>query len=403
MDANQKLTVLGAAAKYDICQSSYSYRKTKQKNRIGNVLPSGLCHSVLPDGRRVCLLKVLYTNKCIHDCKYCLNSTNMSHAYQKAKISFEPEELSKLFLNYYIRNYVEGLFLSSAVCGDVEKSMMRMLETVHILREKYNFRGYIHLKILPGTSYSLIKEAALIADRISINLEAPNRSRFSDLSSTKEYKTDILTRLSWIKGLKNKRTYENRDRKYIPSGFTTQYVVGAANESDFEILKMNNWCYQKLNLNRGYYSAFMPIKGTPLENYNATPSIREHRLYQCDWLLRIYKFKFNELYFDEKHNIPLDKDPKIYSAQKFHSDLFPLEVNEANLEDLLKVPGIGPLSAKRIYRFIKDGKNKITSFVQLKNMGVIIKRAKPFILVNGKRQSSLDEYFSQKYVTNIKY
>jgi len=399
LNVNQKLKILGAAAKFDICQSSSSSRKIRNINRIGNVTPSGLCHSVLPDGRFVCLLKVLYSNKCIHDCRYCFNSTGTKS--QINKTSFEPEELAKLFLNFYIRNYVEGLFLSSGVCRNPSQTMENMIETVQILRNKYNYEGYIHLKILPGTSYSLIKEAALFADRVSLNLEAPNKSRFNELSSTKEFKTDLLTRLAWMKGFKNKREYETEQRKYIPSGFTTQYVVGAADETDLEILKMTNWCYQKLNLNRGYYSAFSPIKGTPFEEKNPIVSIREHRLYQCDWLLRIYKYNFQEIFFDEYDNIPLDKDPKIYSALKFHSELFPLEINETNYNDLLKVPGIGPISAKRIVNYTKKGRNKITKFTQLKNMGVILKRAKTFITVNGRRQSSIDEYFTEKYILNI--
>lgn len=319
----------------------------------------------------------------------------------KTKASFNPEELSKLFLNFYVRNYVEGLFLSSGVCKNIEKTMEDMIETVNILRNKYNFEGYVHLKILPGTNYDLIKEAALLADRISVNLEAPNKSRFGELSSTKEYKHDLLTRLAWIKGFKNKREYENEKRKYIPAGFTTQYVVGGADETDLEILRMSNWCYDKLNLNRSYYSAFSPIKGSPLENKEPTKLQREHRLYQCDWLLRIYDYDFSELFFDESNNIPLDKDPKIYSAMKYHSELFPLEINEATIDDLLKVPGIGPVSARRIVRLIKKGRKKITKFRELKNMGVVLKRARPFISLNGKKQSTLDEYFSQKYVLNI--
>ncbi|MBD3229484.1 MAG: putative DNA modification/repair radical SAM protein [Candidatus Lokiarchaeota archaeon] len=402
MNSVQKLEVLGAAAKYDICQSTASSRITKKVNRIGNVIPSGLCHSVLPDGRTLCMLKVLYSNKCAHDCAYCVNSTCINRNVRKIKTSFEPKELAKLFVNYYIRNYVEGLFLSSGVCSGQEQTMEDMIEAVSILRNNYNFEGYIHLKILPGTPYSLVKQAALIADRISVNLEAPNNSRFNELSSTKDYKSDLLTRLAWIKGLKNKRIYNREKNKYIPAGFTTQYVVGAANETDFEILKMSNWCYEKFNLNRSYYSAFSPIKGSPLEDQEPTKLKREHRLYQCDWLLRIYKYDFSELFFGENKCIPLDKDPKIYSALKFHSELFPLEINEADYETLLKVPGIGPVSARRIVNLNKKGK-KISKFIELKNIGVVIKRARPFVSLNGKKQSTLDDYFSGKYILNINH
>ena len=403
MKASQKLEVLGAAAKYDICQSTASSRRVRKKAQIGNVLPSGLCHSVLPDGRTLCMLKVLYSNKCTHDCKYCINSTSMNNSVKSKKTSFQPDELSKLFLNYYLRNYVEGLFLSSGVCKNVEHTMEDMIETVNILRNKYSFEGYIHLKILPSTPYYLIKDAALIADRISLNLEAPNKSRFTELSSTKNYKTDLLRRLAWIKGFKNKRKYYDENRKYIPAGFTTQFVVGAAKESDLEILKMANWTYEKLNLNRSYYSAFSPIHGSPLENVEPAALGREHKLYQCDWLLRIYKYNFSELFFKEDGHLPMDKDPKIYSALKFHSELFPLEINEASFDDLLKVPGIGPTSAKRIKRLSKNEKKKITKYIQLKNMGVVLKRARPFISLNGKRQSTIDEYFAKKHILSIKY
>jgi len=391
LDSYRKLEILGTAAKYDICQSSYS-RRGKRRGQIGSVTPSGLCHSILPDGRTVCLLKVLYSNKCVHDCRYCMNSTSIKGEKRILKTEFKSDELARLFLNFYIRNYVEGLFLSSAVCCDLERTMEGMIETARILRDKYKYNGYIHLKILPGTPYSMIKEAALLADRISLNLEAPNKSRFSELSSTKDYKIDMLRRLAWIKGFKNRSRYENEPRKYIPAGFTTQYVIGAARESDKEIIKMTNWCYEKLNLNRNYYSAFSPIDGSPFENLEPTPRLREHRLYQCDWLLRIYKYKIDELYFDENGNLPLNKDPKIYSAIMYNSELFPLEINEASYEELLKVPGIGPIAAKRIMRYIKDSRKKITKYKELKDMGVVLKRAKPFIKVNGKVQSTLDNF-----------
>ena len=380
-----KLEILGAAAKYDTCASTASTRRVvKTTGYIGIPTRSGLCHSFLPDGRCITLLKVLYTNKCIHDCRYCFNSS----CTIRNRTSFEPQELVRLFINLYLRNYVEGLFLSSGVCANAEKTMEDMIEVVKLLRMKENFEGYVHLKILPGTPYYLIKEGAEYADRISVNCEAPNVSRFRELSGTKEFKTDILRRIAWIKGLKA--------RKYIPAGHTTQFVVGGAGESDKELLKMSLWLYEKMNLNRAYYSAFHPVEGTPLEKVSPTPVIREHRLYQADWLLRKYDFKFSELElaFDDNDNIPLTKDPKILIANA-NPDWFPLEINEAGYRDLLRVPGIGPRSARRIINLRKH-KIAIENFRQLSHIGVVLKRARPYISISRKRQTQLDNFIENQ-------
>lgn len=387
MGVLEKLEILGASAKFDTCASTASNR-TMSRNAgfIGAPLRSGICHSFLPDGRCVTLLKVLFTNKCIHDCKYCFNS-----ATHRNRASFEPNELVKLFMNLYLRNYVEGLFLSSGICQNAEKTMEGMIETVRLLRLKEKFEGYIHLKVLPSAPYYLIKDGSNFADRLSVNCEAPNSSRFRDLSSTKEFKSDILTRIAWIKGLKK--------RKLIPAGHTTQYVVGSA--TDREFLKMSLWLYDKMLLNRAYYSAFSPIEGTPLEKEPATPVIREHRLYQADWLLRIYDFKFSELElaFNDQGNIPLTKDPKLLIA-KADPDKFPLEINEASFEDLLHIPGIGPISARRLIRLRKNGIT-IEDFHQLKNIGVVLKRARPFIVVARKRQTQLDNFLNKKDIEAV--
>ncbi len=298
-------------------------------------------------------------------------------------------------MNLYVRNYVEGLFLSSGVCKNAEKTMEGMVETVQQLRMKENYEGYIHLKVLPSTPYHLIKEGANFADRLSVNCEAPNKSRFQDLSGTKDFKNDILTRMAWIKGLKK--------RKLVPSGHTTQFVVGAANESDKEILKMSQWLYNKMFLNRAYYSAFSPVKGTPLEQKDTTPVIREHRLYQADWLLRIYDFKFSEieLAFNDNDDIPLTKDPKLLIA-KADPDRFPLEVNEASYDDLLHIPGVGPTSASRIIN-LRRNKIRIENFNQLSNVGVVLKRARPYIMVARKRQTQLDNFLSEKDIEAVQH
>ena len=387
MSSLQKLEVLGASAKYDTCASTASNRTLRRSaGYIGAPVASGICHSFLPDGRCVTLLKVLYTNKCIHDCHYCFNATSCA---TRQRTSFEPEELTHLFMNLYLRNYVEGLFLSSGVCQNAERTMEGLIEVVKGLRMKENFEGYIHMKILPDAPYYLIKEGVQYADRVSVNCEAPNKSRFQELSSTKEYKNDILTRMAWIKGFKKKHGN-------IPAGHTTQFVVGGAGESDRELLKMSVWLYDNMLLNRSYYSAFHPIQNTPLENASPTPIIREHRLYQTDWLYRKYDFKFCELElaFDDNGNIPLAADPKLLIANA-DPQRFPVEINEASYEDLVHVPGIGPLSAQRVINLRKN-KIAIEEFEQLKNMGVVLKRARPYITVSHKRQTQLDNFLEKK-------
>ncbi|NHI92456.1 MAG: putative DNA modification/repair radical SAM protein [Candidatus Lokiarchaeota archaeon] len=383
MDVIQKLRILGARAKFDTCATTFSNRKVNLKNqeRIGT--PMGACNTFLPDGRCISVLKVLQDNRCIHDCAYCVNSVQSN---DKIKTGFTSEELCKLFMSYYLRNYVSGLFLSSGVCRNSELTMERMIETIKLLRLKYNFDGYIHLKILPGAPYEIIKEAASFADRISVNCEGPNETRFHELTSTKNFKTDILRRMAWIKGLKNK--FKKNDLSQ-----STQYVVGGANETDLEIIKMSNWLYDNLEVNRAYYSAFIPVKGTKLEKQPKISILREHRLYQTDWLKRIYKFDFNKeikLAFDENGFLSQHIEPKTLIA--LNSDnKFPIEINNLSYQELLRIPGIGPKSARRIIHFNK--KEKITRRFQLMRMGAVLKRADPFIKINGKSQKKLFDYF----------
>ncbi len=382
MGSFSKLAILGAQSKYDVSNSAFS----NVSNTLNNMerLPPGCCKLLLPNGGFISVLKVLFSNKCIHDCKYCFNSTQ---SFQK-KLCFESQELAKVFMNLHMRKYVKGLFLSSAVVRNAEKTMEQMIETVEILRSpKYNFGGYIHLKVLPGTPYDLVKRGAVVVDRMSVNLEAPNKSRFLELSSTKNYKSDILTRLRWLGELKN-------EKGFIRSGHTTQFVVGASDESDKELLRTSNMLYTKFNLNRAYYSAFEPIRDTALENHPPTPTIRQHRLYQTDWLLRIYGFNFKEinLAFEDDENLPLDKDPKILIARQ-NKELFPLEINEASYEDLLRVPGIGPNTARKIVTY-RNSVKKFKKLNQLKRTGVILKRALPYIKIQGKFQKNLKDFIN---------
>lgn len=380
MNTVEKIKTLGEAAKYDICASTScspaTVKGSRKEDGLGSLTNGGICHSFTPDGRCVSLFKVLMSNKCIGDCKYCLNNCNMG----TNRASFEPDELRETFLNLYHKNYVEGLFLSSAVVGDPETTEESMLEIVEKLRTKDGFRGYIHLKIMPGTSRDKIKHAGELANRVSLNLEAPNRLRFQELSSTKDYATDLLRRMRWA-------------QKEMPgesSGQTTQFVVGACEESDYEILDTVSDLYNKIELRRSYFSAFSPVSKTELECIPKTPLLREHRLYQCDFLMRKYGFDFGNIVFDEDGLLDLSLDPKMSFALNCR-DLFPIEVNNAEYEDLLKVPGIGPQSAYRISELLKQG-YRFRDLSELKNMGVVIKRARSFLSVCGKYQSNLTGY-----------
>ncbi len=373
MDILEKVKILGEAGKWDTCASSSSNRKVKTNDRIGNASSCGICHSFTENGRCISLFKTLMTNQCKFDCKYCQNSTNCD---KKKTTAYKPEELAKVFMHLYVRNYVEGLFLSSGITKDPDTTTENMIDAINLVRNKYKFRGYVHFKILPGTNKDLIKQASVFADRLSINLEAPNSSRLSEISGVKDYKIDILRRQAWIKHTK------------VPSGQTTQLVVGGSDESDLEILKMSNWEYDTMETKRVYYSAFTPVPKTPLERKARTKLKRENYLYRCDWLIRKYGFKLKELILDKNNNIPLDKDPKVAIALE-NPDLYPLDINEATYEELMRTPGIGEISARRILQ-LQNSKTKITKQSQLKNIGIVLKRALPFIKFNGTVQLSLN-------------
>lgn len=369
MNTLEKVRILGAAGKWDVCASSASTRRMPSGDRIGDVAAGGICHSFTDGGRCVSLFKTLLTNDCSFDCKYCSNSTHC----RKTAAEYEPQELAKVFMHLYLGNYVEGLFLSSAVAGDPDTTTEKMLDTVRILRQQHMFQGYIHFKVLPGTNRDLIVQAAEHADRLSINLEAPNRGRMAELSDVKDYNVDILRRQEWIK------------EADIPSGQTTQMVVGSSDETDKEILDAAAWEYEDMELRRVYYSAFTPLEKTPLEGKNRTPLEREHRLYCVDFMVRKYGIPFAE--FDEilvDGNLP-DGDPKMHLARQTLDG--PVDVNTADYEELLRVPGIGPQSAQRILSMQKG--MGIRSRSQLHSIGVVMKRADPFIRVNGRTQTTL--------------
>lgn len=424
----EKIRVLGENSKYDICASTASSRTEKYpklfgdtKSWIGNTASAGICHSYTPDGRCMSLFKTLYTNKCIYNCKYCF-----SHSC-KRKMSFTPEEYARTFMKLYSMNVVEGVFISSAVCGSADKTTEEMLEAIRLLRFKYNFRGYVHFKCLPGVSQYLLKEAITLSDRISINTEASSKDHLAEIAEQKDFNNDIITRQRWLKQIRIKHNdealnelrdieqdcklrfqekmikdrRENGYKKFrwdgapiLNSGQTTQFVVGAAeNESDYELLNRIDWGYRKIDLRRAYFSSFIPIQGTPLAGKQAASLAREHRLYQSDWLLRIYHYKLKDLeqVFNEEGNLPKG-DPKIHLAREYFKDHNLVDPNQASYQELLRVPGIGPISAKRIIN-LQAKKFVFNRRQDLKAVGVVLKRAEPFLLINGHNQTTLNKYF----------
>lgn len=362
-----KLSILGEAAKYDICSSTASTRNFS-KAAIGNTLPSGICHSFTPDGRCVSMLKVLMSNECEKDCSYCPNRVQRD----VPRTTFAPEELARLFMDLYERNYIEGLFLSSGVRNGAASTIENMLKTLEIIRFRYRFGGYIHLKILPGTEEQLIYRAAELSNRISINLEAPNRDRLAVLSKSKDFDKELVQPIKTISKIL---------KQHPDTTHSTQFIVGAAQESDREILTAVNRLYTAFDLKRAYFSAFYPVAGTPLQHLPPASQVREHRLYQSDFLMRFYQFRFQDFIFDDSSNLDLNLDPKLMYAVR-NPQLFPVEINKASPDQLLRVPGIGPKSARKILQVRRQ--YKLRSPFDLKNMGISLKRAQKFITFDGK-------------------
>ena len=377
----EKLRILSDAAKYDVsCSSSGSSRKNTN-NGLGNAAINGICHSWSADGRCISLLKILMTNYCIYDCKYCINRKD--NDIERAILS--PDEIVKLTINFYRRNYIEGLFLSSGIIKSADYTMELMIAVAKKLRLEEKFNGYIHMKVIPGASRQLINEIGLYVDRVSVNIEFAENTALKLLAPDKKA-TDISTSM----GLIRKNMIENAEDKkifkstpsFIPAGQTTQMIIGASGESDYAILARSENLYKNFDLKRVYYSGYVPVNksGILVSTEQAVPMIREHRLYQADWLLRFYDFKADEI-LDEKDPFvdPL-LDPKTNWAIK-NSHFFPIEINRASYKDLLRVPGIGVTSAKRIVMTRKYGTIR---YEHLKKLGIVIKRAKYFIVVNGE-------------------
>lgn len=380
MELQKKLEILSDAAKYDVSCSSSGSSGRGSKSSLGNTKASGICHSWTDDGRCVSLLKILFTNYCIYDCQYCVNRASNDCL----RASFTPEEVAQLTVDFYKRNYIEGLFLSSAVNKNPDWTMEQLLKTVQLLRKKHNYQGYIHLKAIPGADFKLIYQAGLLVDRMSINIELPSESSLEKLAPEKK-KSGILRPMKGIgqnieNNIVERKKYKLKD-KFVPAGQSTQLIVGASPESDRQIISLSEGLYKHFNLKRVYYSAYLPVnKSSLLPTIAGPPLKREHRIYQADWLLRFYGFKAGELLTPGRENFDLKIDPKADWALN-NLDKFPVEINTADYEMLLRVPGIGPRSAAKIFKARKEGK---LSHHNLKKMRILLKRANFFITCNGK-------------------
>ncbi len=380
MDLAEKFKILTNAAKYDVsCSSSGSSRKNTP-NGIGNAAASGICHSWTADGRCVSLLKILLSNCCTFDCAYCIN--RVSNDLPRA--TFTPQELADITINFYRRNYIEGLFLSSAILKNSDYTMELLLHTVRLLRREYKFNGYIHVKAIPGADFSLIAETGKYADRMSANIELPTEKSLKLLAPQKK-KSLILSSMGGIHAKileyqHDKRRYK-KVQPFVPAGQSTQLIVGATAEHDLQIIRLTEALYKSYRLKRVYYSAYIPVSNDPKLPQDAKPQlVRENRLYQADWLLRYYGFSAGELLSDDNPYLDLELDPKAgWALRNLH--LFPVEVNKADYQLLLRVPGIGIKSAKKIIAARKVGP---LSYEHLSKLGVVLKRARYFITCKGK-------------------
>lgn len=378
MEMIDKLKILADSAKYDASCSSSGSKRANTKDGIGNGAVAGICHSWGADGRCISLLKILMSNHCIYDCKYCINRCTNS----VPRATFTPREIADLTIQFYKRNYIEGLFLSSAVIKNPDYTMECLYETVHLLRKEYKFNGYIHIKTIPGCSQELITKLGLLVDRTSINIELPSESSLKLLAPQKQ-KAGILTPMNYIaKEIAiSKQEKSIHKPKFVPAGQTTQLMVGATPESDYKIMKLSESLYQKLHLKRVYYSAYVSVnEDSNLPALKAPPLLRENRLYQADWLLRFYGFKMDDLLNETHPNFNPLLDPKCDWALR-HLEQFPVEINRADFYTLLKVPGIGVTSAKRI---ITARREFHLTFENLKKMGIVMKRARYFITCDDK-------------------
>lgn len=402
MTLYDKLSILTDAAKYDVACTSSGVDRRGDGTGMGNCSRSGICHSFSADGRCISLLKILFTNECIYDCKYCVNRSSND----VVRTSFTPDEVCTLTIEFYRRNYIEGLFLSSGILKSPDYTMELIYATLYKLRHVYNFQGYIHVKAIPGADQRLIRLTGFLADRMSVNIELPTAEGLRRLAPHKSRK-NILTPMRLVQ----KEREENRQEiklyksapRFVPAGQSTQMIIGATPETDYQILNVAETLYKKFDLKRVFYSAFVPVnsdRDLPALKGEGPPLLREHRLYQADWLLRFYHFKAEELLDETNPNFNVFLDPKCCWALK-HLEQFPVEVNRADYRMLLRVPGIGYKSASRIVKARRMG---ALGYEDLKKMGVVLKRALYFITCSGKLMYpvKLDEDYITRNLLNTK-
>ena len=393
-----KLKILAESAKYDVsCVSSGTTRRGV-RDGTGNTSGMGVCHSFTPDGRCVALLKVLFSNVCEYDCAYCIN--RKSNDIPRA--AFSVEELVTLTMEFYRRNFIEGLFLSSAVTGSPDRTMERMVRVLRELRIRHRFNGYIHLKGIPGASRELVLAAGLLADRMSVNIEIPSDGNLRLLAPDKNHES-VYAPMRFIRQeLARNRDEARRFRsipRFLPAGQSTQMIIGASGERDNDILRLASLLYEGPNLRRVFYSGFIPVNAydSRLPALKEAPLAREHRLYQADWLMRFYHFRAEEIADETSPDLPADIDPKSAWALR-HQDLFPLDLNRASYEEILRVPGIGVRSAQRIVAGRRLGR---VTREHLRKMGVVLKRASFFITPEEKSPAFTIHEAGSRYVREV--
>lgn len=402
MTLGEKLEILSDAAKYDVSCTSGGIERKGDGEGMGNCRKAGICHSFSADGRCISLLKILFTNECIYDCKYCVNRSGND----VVRTSFTPEEVCTLTMEFYRRNYIEGLFLSSGVLKSPNYTMELLYTVLYKLRHEHNFQGYIHVKAIPGADSRLIQMTGYLADRMSVNIELPTAESLRLLAPHKTRK-NILAPMRFVQQMSAENQYEIQTYrhvpKFVPAGQSTQMIIGATPESDYQILHVAESLYKKFDLKRVFYSAFIPVnedKNLPSVKEQRPPLLREHRLYQADWLLRYYHFEAGELLDEENPNFNAYLDPKCFWALR-HLEEFPIEINYAAYDMLLRVPGIGYKSASRIVKARRMG---MLDFEDLKKMGVVLKRALYFITCKGKMMYPIrmDEDYITRNLLNTK-
>ena len=383
-----KLKILAESAKYDVSCASSGTSRSHKKGQIGSAEGWGICHSFAEDGRCISLLKIMLTNNCIYDCAYCINR----RSNDLPRATFSVTELVNLTIEFYRRNYIEGLFLSSGVVRNPDYTMERLVKVVKDLRQVYRFNGYIHLKSIPGASQELVNEAGLYSDRMSVNIEIPNEQSLQLLAPEKDFQS-VFTPMRYIQqgmlqSAEERKKYRHAPR-FVPAGQSTQMIVGATSDSDKDILRLTSALYKRPSMKRVYYSGFVPVNGydNRLPALKQPPLVRENRLYQADWLLRFYNFKVDEIVDDSYPDLDLEIDPKLAWALR-HPEVFPVDINRADYEMLLRVPGLGVKSAKMILtarRYSRLGTS------HLKQIGVVLKKAQYFITCNELPTRTINE------------